>query len=68
MANLVDHYLGHLYPDYYDHTRSVLVRQTRDLLLCTYQGNLVRLEEDFLAPAANLIADIKLVCGSGQVS
>lgn len=68
VTELVDNYLGHLYPDYHDHTRSVLVRQTRDLLLCTYQGNLWRLEEEFLAPAANLIAGVKRVCKSGQVS
>lgn len=65
---MVDKYLGHMYPDYNDHTRSVLVRQTRDLLLCTYQGNVRRLEEEFLAPGANLIANIKRSCTSGQVS
>lgn len=68
VSTLVDKYLGHLYPDYHDHTRSVLVRQTRDLLLCTFHGNLQKLEEEFLAPAANLIADIKRNCQHGQVS
>lgn len=68
LAELVDNYLGHLYPDYYEHARSVLVRQTRDLLLCTYQGNLQRLEEEFLAPGANVIAVIKETCAPGQVS
>lgn len=67
VAELVDNYMGHLYPDY-DHTRSVLVRQARDLLLCTYHGNLLRLEEEFLAPGANLIAVIKRACEAGQVS
>lgn len=59
VAHLVDHYLGNLYPDYASHTRMVLVRQARDLLLCTYHGDLCRFESDFLAPAAIVITQVK---------
>ena len=68
LTELGDNYLGHLYPDYYAHCRPVLMRQLRDLLLCTYLGDLRRLEEEFLAPAANLICLIKEACDVGQVS
>lgn len=68
MAELVDNYVGHLYPNYFaTPVRSVLVRQTRDLLLFTFNGNLLRLEEEYLIPGANLIAKIKSICETGQV-
>lgn len=59
VANLVDKYLGPLYPDYVSHTRLVLVRQARDLLVCTFHGDLLRFEEEFLCPAAEIVARIK---------
>lgn len=59
VANLVDNYLGPLYPDYVSHTRLVLVRQARDLLVCTFHGDLQRFEEEFLCPAADIVARIK---------
>lgn len=68
VSELADKYLAHLYPDYHDHTRSVLVRQIRDLLLCNYHGDLRRLEEEFLRPGACLLATIIRSCESGQVS
>lgn len=68
VANLVDRYLGHLYPYYMDHTRTVLVRQARDILVCTYHGNLECFEHEFLAPTAELVGQIKVKCESGSVS
>lgn len=64
----MDQYLGHLYPDYIDHTRSVLVRQARDLLVCTFHGNLSRFEDEFLAPASNIVERVKDKCRVGSVS
>ncbi|XP_055707443.1 uncharacterized protein LOC129804301 isoform X2 [Phlebotomus papatasi] len=66
VATLVDRYLSHLYPGYHDHVRSLLVRQARDLLVCTFHGNLSRFEAEFLAPGAKLIEDIKRVCSCGS--
>ncbi|XP_059614916.1 uncharacterized protein LOC132260659 [Phlebotomus argentipes] len=68
VATLVDRYLSHLYPGYHDHVRSLLVRQARDLLVCTFHGNLSRFEAEFLAPGAELIADIKRVCSCGSLN
>lgn len=62
VANLVDRYLGHLYPEYLEHTRPVLIRQARDLLVCTFHGDLTKFEEEFLAPAANIIDEAKRSC------
>lgn len=59
VAHLVDHYLGKLYPDYESHTRTVLVRQARDLLLCTFHGDLRRFEVEFLEPAADILKQVK---------
>lgn len=68
VANLVDRYLGNLYPYYKDHTRNVLVRQARDILVCTYHGNLECFEHEFLSPTAILVEQIKMKCSSGSVS
>lgn len=56
---MVDRYLGHLYPDYKKFTRPVLVRQARDLLVCTFHGDLLRFEQEYLSPAADIIIRIK---------
>lgn len=66
VANLVDRYLGHLYPEYVEHTRSVLIRQARDLLVCTFHGDLTKFEEDFLAPAAIIIDAAKRSCCTSE--
>lgn len=55
----MDRYLGNLYPDYEKFTRPVLVRQARDLLVCTFHGDLLRFEQDYLSPAADIISRIK---------
>lgn len=68
VANLVDKYLGHLYPDYFDHTRTVLIRQARDILVCTYHGNLARFEERFMQPTADIVSRLKDLCQHGSVS
>lgn len=66
VANLVDRYLGHLYPEYQEHTRPVLIRQARDLLVCTFHGDLTKFEEDFLSPAANIIDEAKRSCCTSE--
>uniref|UniRef100_A0A182MNK0 Uncharacterized protein n=1 Tax=Anopheles culicifacies TaxID=139723 RepID=A0A182MNK0_9DIPT len=55
IETLIDHYLGPLYPDYADHTRPMLIRQARDLLVCTFHGDLERFEVDFLRPATDIV-------------
>lgn len=54
---LTDLYFGPLYPNY-SATRSVLVRQARDLLVCHYHGNAPRFETEFCVPAAALMAEL----------
>lgn len=68
VANLVDRYLESIYPDYIDHTRSILIRQARDMLICRYHGDLQRFETDFMIPAAEIIDQVKLSCIKGSVS
>lgn len=66
VADLVDRHLGALYPQYLESTRAVLVRQARDLLVCTFHGDLSRFEREFLSPAAKLIEVVK--CTSCNLS
>lgn len=58
VARLMDHLMGPLYSNY-DGTRTVLVRQARDLLVCEYLGNIARFEEEFCIPAAQLLKAMK---------
>lgn len=66
VANLVDRYLGHLYPEYLEHTRPVLIRQARDLLVCTFHGDLTKFEEEFLSPAAIIVDEAKTSCCTSE--
>lgn len=59
MSSLVDKYLGQLYPLYREHTRDVLIRQARDILICTFHGDLTSFERIFLMPAVEIIEKIK---------
>lgn len=59
MAGLIDKYLGHLYPLYWQFTRNVLIRQARDVFIRTFHGDLTSFEQIFLSPAAAIIAKIK---------
>lgn len=59
MSSLIDNYLGQLYPLYREHTRDVLIRQARDILVCTFHGDLVAFEQSFLMPAAGIVEKIK---------
>jgi hypothetical protein len=59
VSNLIDKYLGQLYPHYKEQTRDVLIRQARDILVCTFHGDISAFEEVFLSPAAGIIAKIK---------
>lgn len=52
-------YLAALYPNYFESTRIVLLRQARDLLETTFYADLSRFEREFLSPAAELIKNIK---------
>ena len=58
VASLVERYLGALYPNF-PRVRPVLVRQARDILVCTYHGNLMRFEREFCVPAAELLQGVK---------
>lgn len=62
----MDCHLGAIYPQYWESTRAVLVRQARDLLVCTFHGDLSRFEVEFLSPAAKLIEIVK--CASCNLS
>uniref|UniRef100_A0A182WLP4 Uncharacterized protein n=1 Tax=Anopheles minimus TaxID=112268 RepID=A0A182WLP4_9DIPT len=68
IESLIDHYLGPLYPDYADHTRPMLIRQARDLLVCTYHGDLERFEVDFLRPATDIVRELRCAYQRGKVS
>ncbi|XP_044733590.1 uncharacterized protein LOC123296194 [Chrysoperla carnea] len=58
VASLVDRLLGPLYPNF-KNTRSVLVRQARDILVCEYMGNISKFETEFCIPAATLLRHVK---------
>ncbi|XP_062544134.1 uncharacterized protein LOC134211362 isoform X2 [Armigeres subalbatus] len=68
IEKLIDQHFGPLYPDYADHTRPVLVRQARDLLVCTFHGDLERFEAGFLRPAATIVGELRSSYLQGQVS
>ncbi|KAJ9600446.1 hypothetical protein L9F63_009216, partial [Diploptera punctata] len=58
VASLVDRYFSTLYSNF-SRVRPVLVRQARDLLVCTYHGNLMRFERDFCVLAAQLLEEVR---------
>lgn len=59
VSSLIDKYLGQHYPFYFECTRDVLIRQARDILVCTFHGDLTSFEEIFLKPAVSIIEKIK---------
>ncbi|CRL08313.1 CLUMA_CG021402, isoform A, partial [Clunio marinus] len=59
VPSLIDKYLGQHYPLYREHTRDVLIRQARDILVCTFHGDLTSFERLFLLPAVEIIEKIK---------
>lgn len=59
ISDLVDMYLAALYPNYFESTRAVLLRQARDLLETVFYADLSRFESEFLSPAAELIKIMK---------
>uniref|UniRef100_A0A182FI00 Uncharacterized protein n=1 Tax=Anopheles albimanus TaxID=7167 RepID=A0A182FI00_ANOAL len=69
IERLIDQYLGPLYPHYdTDHTRPMLIRQARDLLVCTYRGDLERFEGHFLRPATDIVRQLRTGYQQGKVS
>jgi hypothetical protein len=54
----VERHLGPLYPNF-PRVRAVLVRQARDLLVCTFLGNLVQFEREFCVPASQLLRSVR---------
>ncbi|XP_058457064.1 uncharacterized protein LOC131434407 [Malaya genurostris] len=68
IEKLIDQHFGPLYPDYVDHTRPVLIRQARDLLVCTFHGDLERFENGFLRPAADIVSGLRFAYLQGTVS
>ncbi|KAG5679443.1 hypothetical protein PVAND_009009 [Polypedilum vanderplanki] len=68
VSSLIDKYLGQLYPLYKEHTRDVLIRQARDILVCTFHGDLISFEDNFLSPAALIIDKIKQQFTEGDVT
>ncbi|XP_055909790.1 uncharacterized protein LOC129944410 isoform X2 [Eupeodes corollae] len=56
---LVDSYLGDVYPLYYEKTRSTLIRQARDVLVCEYRGCMRTFEKKFLRKFAKIAEDLK---------
>lgn len=67
MESLLDRYLEAVYPLYYEKTKRVLLRQARDILVCTYHGCLKSFEEQFLAPLAEMLIRIREEHEIGQV-
>jgi hypothetical protein len=58
VASLVERHLGFLYPNF-PRVRPILVRQARDLLVCTFHGNLARFEREFCIPATELLRAVR---------
>jgi len=58
VASLVERHLGSLYPNF-PRVRPILVRQARDLLVCTFHGNLARFEREFCIPATELLRAVR---------
>jgi hypothetical protein len=58
VASLVERHLGPLYPNF-PRVRPILVRQARDLLVCTFHGNLVQFEHEFCIPASELLHAVR---------
>lgn len=54
----MDEYLA-IYPNYFESTRAVLLRQARDLFETEFHADLSWFEREFLSPAAELIKIIK---------
>lgn len=62
VSSLFDKHLGHLYlhcDATKGHLRDILIRQARDVLVCTFHGDLTAFERTFMAPAADIIVNIK---------
>lgn len=59
ISQLVDETLGGLYEPFEDSLRRELVRQSRDILVCNYLGNLNQFHSDFLIPATALLKRFK---------
>ena len=53
--------LESIYPNYPDHQRW-LERQARDVLLCRFSGDWLRMKHEFLEPAAELIGRLHHIC------
>ncbi|KFB50965.1 AGAP006188-PC-like protein [Anopheles sinensis] len=66
VEDLIDRYLGPLYPHYADHTRPMLIRQARDLLVCTFHGDLERFEGHFLRPATDIVRELRCTYELGK--
>ncbi|XP_058066421.1 uncharacterized protein LOC131216040 [Anopheles bellator] len=67
IERLIDQCLGPLYPEYVDHTRPILIRQARDLLVCIYHGDLERFETQFLRPATDIVRKLRCVYQQGKM-
>ena len=57
VTNLVDKYIGRYYWNY-EHTKEVLIRQARDVLVCEYSGDITKFEQNFCLPLSTLLRDI----------
>ncbi|XP_069967193.1 serine-rich adhesin for platelets-like isoform X1 [Bactrocera oleae] len=58
-AALIDKHLAAIYPVYMACTRSILIRQARDLLVCSYLGCLQSFEMEFLCKFAEIAAELR---------
>ncbi|XP_011180766.2 uncharacterized protein LOC105211141 isoform X1 [Zeugodacus cucurbitae] len=58
-AALVDKHLAAIYPVFTACTRSILIRQARDLLVCSYLGCLQSFEMKFLCKFAEIAAELR---------
>ncbi|XP_069967853.1 serine-rich adhesin for platelets isoform X7 [Bactrocera oleae] len=58
-AALIDKHLAAIYPVYKACTRSILIRQARDLLVCSYLGCLQSFEMEFLCKFAEIAAELR---------
>ncbi|XP_026677229.1 dentin sialophosphoprotein-like [Diaphorina citri] len=57
LTSLVDRFIGPYYLNY-ETTRNILIRQGRDIFLCSYFGDVDKFRTGFCVPASNLMDEI----------
>lgn len=68
VGELVDEYFSEFYEEYEKGVRTLLVAEALKVLMDNFRGDMKQFEEVFVKPAAEIMLDMKQLCGYGQVS